>query len=203
MANALEDFKKGVIMIASLSTDPALCNALVNVIGEERIQAQYNDESPIIKLMIIGDEAQGYPLVKTEHGDFNYFGEQLARSPYERLVQAGANVQAMWEQFRMAPALCQMFNQRWYGGRLRCSRERQQARLPAAKKVLLVKYFGIDLNHPAITQSDDRDQAEDAYLRLLLADVPNGQCQVEPQTLSRLNMANVEVIIRIFKELVS
>lgn len=205
MAEALAHFKYGVIMIdeASLMTDPALCNALANVISRERIDSEYNKVSPIVKLIIIGDEAQGYPLVKTEHESANYFGEQLARSPYERLVLAGANVQEMWEQYRMVPTLCHMPNQRWYGGRLRVSQERQLARLDPKQKALLVQHFELDLNKIVVPDSQDREQAEDGHVRMLLANVPDGECQIEPQTQSRLNMANVEIIIHIFKELVS
>jgi hypothetical protein len=203
MSNALGGFRKGVIMVdeASLTTDGALCNAIVNVIQADRIRSEFEGISPILKVIVIGDEAQGYPLVKTEHEPFNYFGRQVAQSPYQRYVLSGAGVQAMYEQYRMVPALCELPNARWYGGRLRCSEERQQARLTAEQKQSLSEFFELDLAK-ARRDGKSYDECEDAHLRMLLANVPAGKCEVEPQTQSRLNMANVDVIIRIFKDLV-
>ena len=203
MTKALKNFKHAVIMVdeASLMTDPALWNAVVNLVDEFRIKHEFSDEPPVVKLVLIGDEAQGYPLVKTENEPFNCFGSQLAPSPYERLVLAGANVQQFTEQFRMPPALCAMPNMHWYGGTLRCSEERQDARLTSAHKTLLEEYFDVTYNQE-VCASQDRAAVEDDFLRLLLANVPDGQCQVEPHTQSRLNMGNFDVIMRIFRDLI-
>jgi energy-coupling factor transporter ATP-binding protein EcfA2 len=206
MRKVLENFKCAVLMIdeVSLTTDPALCNALVNVVDHMRIRNKFGGQSPIVKLILIGDEAQGYPLVKSEKEGLNYFGEQLALSPYERLVHAGADVQDMTEQFRMVPALCRLPNMRGYGGQLRCSAERRQHRLPEGKAKLLQDFFKVNFDDcPKVVSAVDKDQAKDDHLRLLLASVPAGKCQIEPATKSRLNHANVEVTMRIFKELVS
>jgi superfamily I DNA and/or RNA helicase len=205
MASVAKCFKQVVIMIdeASLTTDLAVCNALVNTVKFHRLQSEFGGKSPIAKLVMIGDKAQGYPLVRSENEAFNIFGQQISRALYERLVLAGADVRAMWVQYRSVPALCELPNQRWYGGKLQCSEERQQARLLPQLREMLVQLFDVDLNKADIAKCEDVDKAEDAYLRLLLADVPGGECQIEPQTQSRLNMANVEVIIRIFKKLVS
>lgn len=202
MSRALRKFKHAVIMIdeASLMTDPALWNAVANLISEMRIQNEFGGQSPIVKLMLIGDEAQGYPLVKSETKSCNYFGQQLARSPYERVVTGGGPVQEMTEQFRMVPALFEMPNRRWYGGKLYCSKERRNARLSADHKTTLEDFFGVQYPQ-TINDSEDPSAAQDNHLRLLLANVPNGQCQVEPYTLSRLNMGNVSIIIRIFRDL--
>ncbi|KPI37207.1 ATP-dependent helicase upf1 [Cyphellophora attinorum] len=185
MSRALRNFKSAVIMIdeASLMTDPALWNAVVNLITEVRIQNEFGGRSPVVNLILIGDEAQGYPLVKTETEAFNCFGSQLARSPYERLVLGGAFVQEMTEQFRMVPALMTMPNQRWYGGKLRCSAERQKARLTTEDKVLLQQFF--DIEYPQVVK-DAADRAA---------------AEVEPHTQSRLNMGNVDVILKIFRDL--
>ena len=108
----------------------------------------------------------------------------------------------MWEQFRMVPAICQFANRRWYGGRLRCSEERQNHRLTSVKKAAIVDYFSIDFDTIAeVKSAPDQATAADAFCRVLLADVPNGQRQVEPHTQSRFNMGNVDVIVRIFREL--
>jgi hypothetical protein len=119
-------------------------------------------------------------------------------------VHAGAGVQEMWEQFRMVPALCRLPNMRWYGGKLRCSAERQNHRLAEARASLLQEFFDVNFDDcPKVVSAADKDKAKDDHLRLLLANVPAGKCQIEPATKSRLNLANVKVIIQIFKELVS
>lgn len=195
--------RKHIVVIideASLVTESALWNVIANFISPERIKAEFNGVSPIVKLIIIGDEAQGYPLVKTEREGWNAFANQLALSPYTRLVRAGFAVKQLKEQFRMVPRLIEIPNQRWYGGQLRSSQERMQTRLSQQKRQRLETFFDIDFTKlQTITEQSDQANAQDGFLRLLLANVPQGVCDKDDGNPSRYNEINAKVIANIFK----
>lgn len=116
----------------------------------------------------------------------------------------GLPIEGMYEQFRMPDILCALSNERCYGGKLRTNAVKEARRLQPALQNLIVERFGINLTpFSHIEDAEAREYAIDQYLRLQISNVPNGECQVEPHTQSRFNMAHVEVAMQLFGQLIS
>ena len=118
----------------------------------------------------------------------------------------GFPIEGMYEQFRMPEVLCALPNRRCYGGKLRTSAAKNAParRLGPALRDLISSKFEIDLtSFSHIEDHDTQEFAMDQYLRLQMLNVPSGKCQVEAHTQSRFNMANVDVAMQFFQELVT
>ena len=117
----------------------------------------------------------------------------------------GFPIEGMYEQFRMPEILCALPNWRCYGGKLRTSAAKKAParRLGQALRDFIIKKFEVDLTpFSSIDDQDTREYAMDQYLRLQMLNVPSGKCQIEAHTQSRFNMANVDVTMQFFRELV-
>jgi superfamily I DNA and/or RNA helicase len=113
-------------------------------------------------------------------------------------------VEAMYEQFRMPEVLCALPNRRCYGRRLRTSTVKKGKYLPTAWWEFIDRNFEIYLApFVHINDAEAREYDIDQYLRLQMMNVPDGKCQIEPHTQSRFNMANVEVAMKFFEQLVT
>jgi hypothetical protein len=88
-------------------------------------------------------------------------------------------------------------------GKLRTSQGKKEKRLPIALRDFIKTQFEVDpVPFSRIADTTVREYANDQFLRLQMLDVPDGRCQVEPHNQSRFNMANVDVAMTFFKELV-
>lgn len=197
---------KHVVIItdeAGLETDASPVNVLAGTITAERVESEFGGVNPIMTAILVGDHKQGSPLVKSDIAQANEFGPQLAKSPFVRLALSGFPLEHLWEQHRMVETLCQLPNDRNYGGKLRTSREALSRRMTAAQKDFLCNGFGIDLAKLICPPDQERAYFEDQYLRHMLLDVRGGVTQIDPALRkSRFNIANVDITLRFFEAMV-
>ena len=68
MAEAFSECKHVVIILdeASLCTDPALWNVVVNLFKPERLDSDFSGRTPVRAVVIVGDHHQGKAVIKTE-----------------------------------------------------------------------------------------------------------------------------------------
>ena len=190
---------KAVVIIVdeqSLDTDASTIGLLAGLISEERTMHEFGGRPPVVQMILVGDDKQGRPVVKSAQEGLNIFGDQARLSTFERLIQLGMPVHTLFEQRRMAPILRELPSERCYGGQLRDSSETQRRLLNLKQIIALAALFG--KNQP------DADQYADpyAYLRLKFFDVQDSECRFEALTKSRYNTANLEVTLSLVAYLV-
>ena len=194
---AFRDCKAVVIIVdeESLDTDPGTISLLAGLTA--------NVSTPVVQIILVGDENQGAPVVKSEQEDANVFGPQLALSTFERLVKAGIPVETLLEQYRMAPLLRKLPSERCYGAQLYDSPETRSRRMNQNQEVCLKQYFGIDFSKVnADVDEVVHNDADQQFLRHMLLNVPNSKAEIEQTTKSRFNMGNIEVTFNFVKFLI-
>ena len=193
------DSKAMVIIVdeASLDTDASTLGLLAGLISEERTMHEFGGRHPVVQMILVGDDKQGRPVVKSAQDGVNIFGDQARLSTFERLVQLGMPVHTLFEQHRMAPILRELPSERCYGGQLRDSSETQRRRLNSKQIIALEALFGQN-------QFDTDTYADPhAYLRLQFFDVQDSECELEALTKSRYNTADLEVTLSLVAYLIN
>lgn len=68
LVEAFQECKHVVIILdeASLCTDPALWNVVVNLFKSDRIEAEFEGRTPVRAVVLVGDHHQGKAVIKSE-----------------------------------------------------------------------------------------------------------------------------------------
>ena len=189
------DSKFVVVIIdeQSLETDASTAALIAGLIDRTRIEREFEGEPPVIHVVLVGDEKQGSPLIKSEQSGVNFFGPQAALSTFRRLVESGFPVQTLLEQHRMAPILRELPSRRGYDDLLRDSAAVKARRLDPAAKRCLQQYFHVDFKGMFQDQTAElQAYSEDQYVRHLMLNVENGVMDREERGKSRFNVRNLE-----------
>ncbi len=82
---------------AGLQTDADLVHILASLISHERVDSEFGGENPIVTGVLVGDPKQGNSIVKSDSAETNFFGPQLAMSPFVRFTLGGFPMAHLWE----------------------------------------------------------------------------------------------------------
>lgn len=185
------------------------CQGII-VIGDEDGQAlETNAWIPIVSLNqanlvkgVIrgGDRHQLPPLVTSAFGtqQYNEFAAQLGRSLFDRLLRTDFPVKTLSLQHRMAPILAKFPSSFTYEGKMKSDASVMNREMPPKLKDALITWL------------DDKPDAEDSAvkaltandLRLIGINVEDGQTVTETRTMSRFNIANINVVIHLLSHMI-
>ncbi|ERF72040.1 hypothetical protein EPUS_04958 [Endocarpon pusillum Z07020] len=197
---------KHVVLImdeAGLATDADLIHLIVSLITPERIEAEFGGENPILTVVLVGDERQGCPLIKSDIAKANVFGPQLSMSPFLRCALSGFPMAHLWEQHRMVPVICKLPSTRGYEGKLRTSDEAMCRRMSIPQRTILMDLLEFDSLKLKYPPNEDPIRAQDQHLRYWLLDVRHGSTQTDiAMNKSKFNVANVDVTMKFLKALI-
>jgi energy-coupling factor transporter ATP-binding protein EcfA2 len=197
---------KDVIVLtdeAGLQTDADLVHILAKLINPERVIDNFGGKNPIAAAILVGDEKQGSPIVKSDTAKANIFGPQLMMSPFVRFSLSGFPMDHLWEQHRMVEILCKLPSARGYEGKLRTSNAALSRRMNFRQREILKALLQANLSKLKYPANKERDYIEDQHLRHWLLNVPGGTTQTDPALRnSRFNIANLNVTINFVKGLI-
>ncbi|KAI9878700.1 MAG: hypothetical protein M1830_010793 [Pleopsidium flavum] len=144
----------------------------------------------IVGWIMCGDELQLAPTVLSGQGgnSYNEHAATIRNALFARLRVQYFKTNELLEQNRMHAAVADGPNKLIYGGRLRNGPATRNRRLTKMLENFLRQYLQVT------------KPGED-LLRASVIDVPNGVAQVNPQTLSRYNLENVEVVMDLLMKL--
>ena len=189
--------KKVAIVVdeQSLDNDAGAIALLAGLIDIQRVMGEFGGESPIVQLIMVGDQAQGAPLIRSFQEGVNPCGAQLKMSLFARMLKIGYPVKTLWEQHRMAPIIRSLPSDRCYGGKLRDSLQVQQRALSTTDKKGPGYWIPqIMKTYPVSSHEDD--------CRHLLIDVPDSYYEIEEETRSKTNPKNLAATILLMKFLI-
>ena len=197
---------KHVILImdeAGLATDAELIHLIGSLITPERIEAEFGGENPILAVLLVGDERQGCPLIKSDIAEANVFGPQLSMSPFLRFALSGFPMAHLWEQHRMVHIICKLASTRGYEGKLRTSKEALCRLMSMQQRAILMDLLEFDPSKLKYPPSKDPIEAQDQHLRYWLLDVRHGCTQTDiAMNKSKFNVANVDETMKFLKALI-
>jgi superfamily I DNA and/or RNA helicase len=188
---------------AGLQTDADLVHILAKLINPERVIDEFGGKNPIVTVILVGDEKQGSPIVKSDTAKANVFGPQLMMSPFVRFSLSGFPMDHLWEQHRMVETLCRLPSARGYDGKLRTSNAALSRRMTFRQRGILKALLQANLSKLEHPTNKERDCVEEQHLRHWLLDVRAGTTQTDPALRnSRFNVANLNVTINFVKGLI-
>lgn len=153
--------------------------------------------------MLVGNQKQGAPIVRSDSAEANVFGPQLAMSPFLRFILSGFPLEHLWEQHRMVEILCSLPSRRVYDGLLRTSREACIRRMTLEQNVILTNLRQFDPSTLRYPSNKERAYVEDQHSRHWLLDVRGGRTKIDSALQkSRLNVMNVDITLKFVKALV-
>jgi len=202
---AFRDAKHIIVVMdeAGLQTDADLVHILANLINPERVSGEFGGVNPIVTVVLVGDEKQGSPIVKSDTAKANIFGPQLMMSPFVRFSLSGFPMEHLWEQHRMVEILCKLPSVRGYEGKVRTSNAALSRRMTFRQREILKTLLQAEFSKLKYPTNKERDYIEDQHLRHWLLDVRGGTTQTDPALRnSRFNVANLNVTINFVKGLI-